>query len=269
MNELERQAAINFHLRQAQQDMPGLTEEQQYYEYASRPFRFKTPPVLNRELQEAMQREGLDNDYRFIWGGVVLVRDEPNSPKYQIARGSIDACEPINGTMMPKHIFQRVTQARGLFYRNGLGQKVCVARAELAPPDKAVEIEYKFVDLGILRWYVETRLNGQQLVESGYYRDDEPVPADEWVCIGQIHSQGRYYAPGLEWIDLLKKRVWENENRPLKDVAREMMKKFKRARANREKQEAIEAKKEFDQLFDDVVRRNVAPHQVDLGHNAS
>lgn len=234
-----------------------LGQLQRYYIYDSEPLRFKKEPELNRDLVKAMKREGLDRDYRFTWGGVVIVREEPNGKKYQIARGSKDACEVLpNGMLLPRYLFRRCRQARGVYYFNDLNQRVAVLKPELVPPGKIALVDYRYVDFGVLKWHLETRASGQTLIEAGVYSAKD-APNEEWVCIGRLHSDELYYEPGLEMIDVLKKREWENKNQSLKDVAKQTMTALAKSRAEREVQEAEAEEKEFNQLYDDVERRTV------------
>lgn len=233
-----------------------LKDKQDYYQYVGRPIRMKEAPTLDKGLVDAMKRERLVRAYRFVWGGVVLVREEPNSPGFTIARGHRNACHDVNGVFMPKYIYQRARQARGYFYYNDLNQKVCTPREEFIPPDKLARVDYRYVDFGILKWHLEQRANAETLINSGVYDARENVPESEWTCVMVLKSKaGLYYEPGLEMIEVLQKREWENRNMSLKDIAAGMMQRTAKARLEKEETEDKADKKEWDQLYADVEKK--------------
>lgn len=237
--------------------MDTLREKQEYFNYgAKRPFRFKTAPMLNPELRAAMKSERLDRAYRFTWGGVAIVREEPNSETFTIARGDRTACKAVNGVFMPKYIFTRAKQARGLFYFDDLNRKVCVTRPELVPVGRVSRVDYRYVDLGMLYWFLEARADADTLIKSQVYNKRDRVPETSWLSIMRLETkQGRYYEPGMEMIQVLKQREWENNNESLTDVGRRMSE--MQAKHRQEEEEAIEAAgaKDFDLLYGDVMRR--------------
>lgn len=253
-----------------------LKEKQNYYQFDGRPYRFKTAPELDRDLMNALKAERLDRAYRFVWGGVVIVREEEDAISYSIARGSKEACHVVQKTMpkvenigtgtlvqhevrdllLPKYLFARALQARGYCYYDDLNQKVSgFTREELVPIGKLARVDYRYVDFGMLFWFLEARANAQELVDARVYDAKENVPEEDWTCVMVLKTTaGKYYEPGLEMIPVLQKREWENQNANLKDVAREMMQRSAKARLDTEAKEEEEGDKQFGQLFDDVVR---------------
>jgi hypothetical protein len=250
----------------------AATERQDYYEHSERPLRFKTPPTLNRELASAMKREGLDERYRMVWGGVVLVRTEPNGADCEIARGSRDACHEvavkIEGSdhhrviLLPKYPFERAIQARGMYYTDDLNRKVCVSRPELVPAGRIGKIDYRYVDFGILRFFLEQRLAGQELVECGLYDEGDDVPAYEWIAVPGLSPMntkaGRFYEPGMELLSILQKREWQNRNADLDEVAAAQIKHNAKVEKAAEAKETKTEKAEVDLLVGDLIRRREA-----------
>jgi hypothetical protein len=235
---------------------PDATKEKEdYFIYDTRPYRMKTPPVLSRELTDAMKRERLDKSYRFVWGGVVLVRERENGP-YEIARGDATAIADFNGVMMPKYLFARAKQARSYCYSDDLNRKIPVSRTDLVPPGRIAQVDYRYVDFGYLRWFLEMRAFARDLIDGRVYDPKEEVPESEWICIMRLDTKaGLYYEPGLEMMDVLRKREWENQNANLDDLAKEEAERMAKAGEERESAEEVADKNEFNLLYDDVMRR--------------
>lgn len=232
-----------------------LRRKQQYYVYSERPYRFKEPPELSRELLTALKRERLDKTYRFVWGGVVVVREQPNADTFTIARGHKTACHDVGGIFMPKYIFARARQARGYYYINDLQQKVAVTREEFVPPGKLALVDYRYVDFGLLRWFLEQRTNADTLIKTRVYDPKEHVPESEWLCIMPLETRnGLYYEPGLEMIDVLKKREWENESADLRQVAAAQIARNEKARLEEARKEDEQGHKDFDLVYRDATR---------------
>lgn len=234
-----------------------LAEKQAYYRFSEHPFRFKDAPVLAKPVVDAMRIHKLDRAYRFVWGGLVLVREEPNSTQFTIARGSRAAGHDVHGTFLPKYLYVRAQQARGYCYYDSLNRKISgFTRESLVPKEYLARVDYRYVDFGMLYWFLEQRANAQDLIKAKIYDRSEQVPESEWVCVMRMETkQGRYYEPGLELIPVLQKREWENRNADLKDVAQEMMQRTAKDRMMKEYKENLAGKKEFDTLFDDIWRR--------------
>ncbi len=231
-------------------------DKQEYYCYDEHPLRFKYAPTLDRGLVDAMRQKGFDKNYRFVWGGVVLVRTEPNGASFELARGSRDGLTEFNGIMVPKYIYMRTRQARGLFYIDDLNRRVVITNADLAPVGKIVQVDYRYVDFGILRWFFEYRADASTLIEARVYDSKSAVPNEEWVTISRLSTNnGLYYEPGMEMIDIIAKREWENNNRSLKEVGKELIAKLAKAREENERKEELAAKAEFDRLHSDVENR--------------
>lgn len=253
-----------------------LKEKQEYYQYRERPLRFKTAPVLDATLRAALRQEQLDRAYRFVWGGVVIVREEPNSIGYSLARGSMDGCQFVPVTMprvkqvneegplvqhevrqilMPKYIHERARQARSFCYYDDLNRKISVAREELIPVGRLSRIDYRYVDFGRLYWHLEVRANAEELINARVYNAQDDVPEEDWTCIMVLKTKkSLYYEPGLEMIEVLQRREWENRNENLKDVARVMMQQRAKRDLERDLAEAAAETKQFNELFDDVAR---------------
>lgn len=232
-------------------------EKQEYYCYNSRPYRMKTPPKLGANLAQALKRERLDKTYRFVWAGVVIVREEPNSDFFTIARGDRNATHVVNKVVLPKYPWARATQARGFFYYNDLSQKICTQREEFVPKDRVARVDYRYVDFGILKWMLEQRIDGAELVKARVYDAKEDVPESQWICVMPLETtNGLYYEPGVEMIEVLQKREWENRNRNLKEVAREEMQRMAKAQLASEEADDEAGSNQFNQVFDDVMRRH-------------
>ena len=232
-----------------------LKQKQDYYVYSERPYRMKEAPRLNHELEQALKRERLDKTYRFVWGGVVVVREEPNAPDFTIARGDRSACHSVAGVFMPKYIYARSRQARGYYYTDDLGRKIPTLREELVPPGRLALVDYRYTDFGILRWFLEQRTKAQDLIDAGVYDPKEQVPESEWVCIMPLETKlGLYYEPGLEMIEILQQREYENRNANLKNVAAAQMQRLAKARLEKEEAEDKQGAKDFDLVYRDAVR---------------
>jgi hypothetical protein len=239
--------------------MPLNTEQEKrdYYVYDSRPWRFKEAPTLNPQLREVMKRERLDRAYRFVWGGVVIVREEPDSQTFTIARGSRDACHAVNGVYMPKYSFSRSKQARGYCYYNDLNQKVCVTREEFIPPGVMSRVDYRYVDFGILRWYLEQRGDAEDLINAHVYNARDVVPEHEWTCVMPLNTKkGQYYEPGLEMIEVLQQREWESANANLMDVARKLRERREKKERDEEAAEDEAGAREFALLESDLLKEH-------------
>lgn len=237
-------------------------EKQDYYIYDTRPYRMKHPPKLNPELVQALKNEKLDKLYRFVWGGVVIVRETENSDFFTIPRGDRNATHVVNGVVLPRYPFARAQQARGFYYTDALNHKVCVTREEFIPKEYTARVDYRYVDFGVLKWHLEQRTDAEQLIQSGVYDAKEQVPNDQWVCLLALETKNhRYYEPGLEMIEVLQKREWQNRNVDLRQVAALEMERMEKARLARAAKDEEAGDAEFDLLFDDVVRnveRNAA-----------
>lgn len=229
--------------------------KEDYYIYDTRPYRMKDAPTLNPELALALRNERLDKKFRFVWGGVVLVREEENSDFYTIARGDKTAIRECNGVMMPKYIYARALQARGYCYYDDLNRKVAVTREEFIPAGRISRVDYRYVDFGILRWFLERRSTGQELVDARLYDPKERVPEHEWVCVMKLETKaGYYYEPGLEMIEVLQKREWEDKHADLEELAVQQMVRDEEARIAAEEADEAAGAKEFDLVYQDALR---------------
>lgn len=257
MNRKERRAAIDFNLRRMAPAREELARRQQYYQFDKDPLEFKMPPDLDRGLLEAMKREGLDKKYRFVWGGVVLVRDEAYGRSFTLARGSMDACMPDSRTgMTPKYLFRRQRQLKTHYYFNDQRKRVNVPRADMIPEDRISLVEYQWIDFGILRWFLEVRQTGAQLKDINFFSAGEDIPAEDWVTVSMLQTKNAlYYQPDVDFVEVLRKREYQNRNADLKQVGAADAKAAANAREEREKQAEIAAKAEFDLLYDDIARR--------------
>jgi len=248
---------LDHYTRVNKESSDPLKRKQAYYIYGERPYRFKEAPALDRDLVNALKHEQLDKTYRFVWGGVVLVREEENSDSYVIARGDKTAIADYNGLMMPKYIFARARQAKGYCYFNDLNQKVDVTRQELVPPGRVCRVDYRYVDFGMLKWFLEQRIPATELITARVYDPHEKVPEHEWTCIMPLATKaGLYYEPGLEMIEILKQREWENRNADLNAVALTNIERQLKASEESENAQDVADKKEFDLLFADVMARH-------------
>lgn len=239
----------------------SLKKKQDYYRYDARPWRFKDAPVLDRALVDVMKAERLDRVYRFVWGGVVIVREEENSKILTIARGDKNACHYVKDektgdmVLLPKYAFGRAMQARGYYYIDDLGRKICTKREELIPAEYTSRIDMRYVDFGQLHWYLEARITGEDLVNSRVYNKDEAVPESEWICLMPLKAKnGLYYEPGLEMIEVMQQREAENRNGDMNKIAEAGIERDERARIAREKADDAAGKKEFNAIFDDVMK---------------
>lgn len=234
-----------------------IEEKQEYYRYGEQPYRMKDTPALNSALEAAMREHGLDQQFRFIFGGVVIVREEENSETFTIARGTSDACHVLNGIVLPKYPYVRARQARGYCYLDDLGRKVSgFTNESFVPPGRIARVDYRYVDFGKLLWYLEERTTAAVLVDTKVYGKNDEVPDVEWECRMALKTRDElYYEPGLEMIDVLKQRVWENQNARLKDVAASMLERNANLREEEEAASDEAAKKEFDDLYAQISRQ--------------
>lgn len=256
-----------------------LKEKQAYYQYDERPLRMKAVPDLNRDLVQAMKREHLNRAYRLVWGGAVIVREEPNSIAYTIARGGPESLETVQVTMpayekvgalvgssqlvapevraivMPKYIHERARQARGYYYHDATGTKICTTREELIPKEYLTRIDYRYVDFGRLYWHLEMRTNADTLIDAQLYDKRDKVPEGAWECVMVLKAKnGLYYEPGLEMIEVLQQRESENRNENLKDVARRRILRQWKSRLEQEAADEQKADTEFDLFYNDLER---------------
>lgn len=235
--------------------MDTLQQKQDYFTYGPNNYRIKTAPELDRDLAQALIREELDKSYRFTWGGVVIVREGPERDAPYTIRGDKNACHEIAGRLEPKWIYVRAKQARGVFYLDGVGAKITTTRPELVPEGYIAQVDYRYVDFGQLRWYLEQRVSGDVLVDTKIYDPHESVPEHEWITLMCLNTKlGLYYEPGLEMIDVLKKREWQNRNADLHDVGRAQRERNANARDEAEEAENQQGANNFGVLYNDVLR---------------
>lgn len=262
----------------------NLSEKKDYYRYGiQQQWCYKQPPPLSRDVTEAMIRLGLDQDYRFIWLGVAVVRTEEVDLN-PVVLGDRAACRFIpmqigtkvsNGVIVPdivpwlepKKVFVYARQQDYMYYLDDDGHQVKITRPEFAPPKKTVLFRDKFICYGQLRWRIEQRFTGQQLVDAGVYHHSQDVPSEEWRAIETIKAADDTYAEPEMWhVERLQQFAFEGRNAHLSDVVREQV--LTRIKRHEEKEAAVEAeaKAEWDR-FEESERLNLA-RQTEYGFAA-
>lgn len=242
----------------------SLTKERrEYYRYGASGWTYKQPPVLAPEVVNEMKRLGLDRNYRFVWAGVAVIRDEPNSTAPEV-RGDRAATWIVNGRLEPKWLHVKARQPKYLCYRDERGHVCRTTRPELIPPGRLTWWEFHYVEYGKLLWMVEYRADPEVLIATNAAHKDE-VEIDGWTWIQTLetaetdeHAEGLYYEPDVTNVHMLAEREFENRNANLKEVAKRDSK-FRAAR-RAEKDEKINdrAWKEFNEMWDETEQRELA-----------
>lgn len=195
----------------------NLEQKQKYYDYNGE-FYYRQPPRLDncviRELRD------IDPDYRLIFGGVAVIRKNENDERPYI-RGDERATKINLGRIQPRYIEIKIQQAKALCYRHKKGHIVRVAREDQVPNGKHCWWESQFVDYGRPRWFLERKLSPEQLVAAGIYHEkDVTLPREgDWVWRLTVETpDGRYWEPDRDWLQMIRKHVWEMNNERLSDL---------------------------------------------------
>lgn len=207
--------------------MSTLKQKQDYYRWPSSGWRYKEPPSLSHDVEMAMEREGLNVDYRFIWLGVdvirqfekdmnPVVRGDPRACRYQMRNIGFEnesglVVPRVVPWLEPKKAFVHTRQLQKVYYLDDDGHRVNVARPELVPPQKITQFEFEFHHLGALEWRIEERVGEGSAVNMQTIFPGASV--EQWYSIGSIRSKrGLYQEPSILHVEDLLKRRWENLN---------------------------------------------------------
>lgn len=264
--------------------MSSLSEKQDYYRWPSSGWKYKIPPTLPHDVEMAMEREGLNSDYRFIWLGVdvirqfeldmnPVVRGDMRACRYQIRRISFEKegqllVPQLVSWLAPKKAFVHARQLQKVYYLDDDGHKVTVARPELVPSRKITQFEWEFHHLGALEWRIEERTGAGSRVD---LRAIFPgATSDQWYSIGTIRSKGGLYQePSMLHVEDLLKRRWENRNLSQKEIAEVAQAENAQRETDRAWDERIQADSDRAELegvgadiIDTVVAR--ASHSVEV-----
>jgi hypothetical protein len=203
--------------------MATLEEKQAYFQYGESGWTYKQPPRLDPSLVKEMERFGADEYgdplYRFLWGGVAVVRQEEDGVPY--VRGDRAATKINNGRLQPRYLFARAKQPTVLCYRNRKGKVVPVKRKSQVPKHYVAFWQVQYVDFGQLFWYLERKLTPTQLVEANYYLPNDPkIPArGDYVCIHRVEAPGGiYFEPTEEYLSAVREYLREENNESLNDL---------------------------------------------------
>lgn len=203
----------------------SLTDKQRYYRYGASGWSYKEQPTLDPDIVTAMKRDGLDETYRIIFGGVAIYRTEPTQLAGEV-KGDRRATlvNEFDGYLVPTYVYGHARQpVRDVYvWTDDLGNRVSTVLKDLVPPGKTfiIEVQYHYVSYGILNWFVE------QLHEG------------EWHCIKRLETpEGFYYEPDMRTVMWIREREYQNRNEDLDDVVkreREVRAKFLREQGETE-----------------------------------
>lgn len=225
----------------------SLSERQEHFRYGSiaSEWKFLEPPTLDSSILEAMRREGLDEQYRIIWGGVAIYRTNPKSFSGEI-KGDERATEVNSHSrrLQPTYLYGRAKQTlREVWvYKDGLGREVETENRDLIPAGYVCrqKKEYVYIEFGVLRWHVEAYCNGA------------------WHWIQTIEAdEGLYLDADSSIVHVLRKREHENRNEDLKEVVKRDREYRAKVRRDRE---ALEEKKKREmaaQMTKDALDRAI------------
>lgn len=206
----------------------SLEEKRAYFIYPSSGWTYKTPPELSPDVAREMEREGLNENYRFIWCGVDVVRTSETDLAPEV-RGDRRACRyrkvqmgytqigsmrvpRIVDWLEPKNLFVNTRQPHAFFYLDDDGHRVEISQPEFVPPGKLVQVDFLFHALGRLHWRQEQRISDEQQATMH-------IGDDGWVSIGTTKAKdGRYAEPTLAHVLDLVKRRSEDRNRSKKEL---------------------------------------------------
>lgn len=244
--------------------MERLEQQQEYYQYGPGGWFFHEPPQLDetlcRELEQTGGRDRFgDPLYRLNWGGVAVIRTDPQDER-PVVRGGREGTKINGGRIEPRYLFVQMQQAKSLCYKNDDSQTIRVAHASQVPPRALTWWEYEYVEYGQLRWFLERKLMPEQLVEAGIYQPDDPLlPArGDYICLLKIETpDGLYYEPDRAYLEAVKLSFYQAQNESLAKLHE--MDAAGRARLAEEQagQKRKREHAEFKQMTDDVIRADV------------
>lgn len=241
--------------------MATLEQKQAYYSYGPSGWTYKQPPTLAPYLHRELERIGGGRDmygdpyYRFLWGGIALIRQ---SPVYQrpTIRGDWAATKVNKHSrqLQPRYLFARARQPKNLCFQSRKGRVVRVGRLDQIPKGIFSWWEYEYVEYGKLYWYIERKLTPEQLVEAGIYDEGDPaIPArGDYIFMLQIETPDeQYYEPDHSWLESVAKHVFELQTIPLDELRRMDMDRREAANAAKERKE----EEEEDAALEDIIIR--------------
>lgn len=236
----------------------SLSEKQDYYRYGASDWRYKEPPALDLLVRAEMEAHPELENYRFIFGGVAIYRDEPAGQIVEL-KGDPEAVEPnmTTGIIEPRYMHGKVRQVFRHAFKDDLGRVVHTTRPDLLPKEVVSWEVSSYVMYGICRWFVEQKVSAEVAVGAGAYRKDDPNLREHvWYTIDTFESpEGLYTEPDPLYVQRLVKREHENRNENLADVVKRDRKiRLAAIQARTEREDAMK-KKEWDAMFGDVLRR--------------
>jgi len=196
-----------------------LRRKQDYYSYAGG-WSFKQPPKLDDELHRRVAE--IDPNFRLIWGGVAVVRNEPDGFPAAV-RGPREATKTLHGRLTARYVDARVKQFHGFTFKLKNGREKTVLREDSIPRSKrAIAVaKFEYVDYGRLYWFLERYLTTEQLIEAQYYFKDDPNlprPGDYIYRLHVCTPEGLYWEPDHDWLDMVASSTFETLTTPLKDL---------------------------------------------------
>jgi hypothetical protein len=177
-----------------------LREKQLYYRY-SYGWSYKEPPRLDNSIHRALRE--IDPRYRLIWAGVAVYREQEGGPVVGL-RGDRDATKLLYGQLTARYIDARVKQFDGYSFKLAKsGREKRVMREDLIPRSKRkiAVAHFEYVHYGQLFWILEVYLTSEELIQTGYYQQDDPnlpTPGDYVHVLHLRGHDGLYREPDRE-----------------------------------------------------------------------
>jgi hypothetical protein len=200
-----------------------LETKQEYYEYRGG-WTFKDPPRLDPAIQRRLKE--IDPALRLIWGGVAVVRDEPDGEPVAI-RGPREATKVLFGRLTARYLDTRVRTFCGFRFKLAKsGREKIVPREDQIPRSKRrlARAVFEYVDYGRLRWILERHLTAEQLVAAGIYAADATniPPAGDYIWRLDVQTpDGLYFEPDQDWLEMVAANNYETFHTPLKELYRQ------------------------------------------------
>ncbi|HKS27822.1 MAG TPA: hypothetical protein VJS44_08385 [Pyrinomonadaceae bacterium] len=231
--------------------MASLEEKQKYYEYGRSGWTFKQPPIIDPVLQKELTRIGGtdrfgDPRWRFNWGGACIVQRfigdrHPHIigplSALKLDGGKFSPDRPVIPTLRSHAIHGKQMEPAYMCFIADDGKITKVGDQRYVPKGKISWWEFNHVWYGKLRWFIEVKLEPEELVQAGIYRADDPnVPSRGdylWKLTIQTPS-GHYFEPDEKYLEMVVKHTLENETESLSDLYRK----------DKEKRDADEAASE-------------------------
>jgi hypothetical protein len=158
-----------------------------------------------------------------IWAGVAVYREQEGGPVVGL-RGDRDATKLLYGQLTARYIDARVKQFDGYSFKLAKsGREKRVMREDLIPRSKRkiAVAHFEYVHYGQLFWILEVYLTSEELIQTGYYQQDDPnlpTPGDYVHVLHLRGHDGLYREPDREWLQWWAGRHYEAMNTPLKEL---------------------------------------------------